>query len=117
MSGSRVQELRAINHNLRLRISRLRQATQNPPALTAKDLGDVLADLIRAADHLREISRSAVDADQQQEISEYHSHVKALSEFLPSVQGRLLAEKARLDSARTHVARASAWAEASKKTL
>jgi superfamily I DNA and/or RNA helicase len=53
----------------------------------------------------------------EKEALEYRSNLEKLKHFLPDLQVRLLAEKLRLESARTHVASAAAWARANKKTL
>jgi hypothetical protein len=50
----------------------------------------------------------------EKEALEYRRNLEKLKHFLPDVQARLLAEKSRLETARTHVAAAAAWAKASK---
>lgn len=57
------------------------------------------------------------DPDFEAEISAYRNHLEQLAHVLPAVSGRLLTEKARLEAAQAHIARAAAWAQASHKTL
>ena len=53
----------------------------------------------------------------EKEALEYRGHLEKLKHFLPDLHVRLLAERARLETARAHAASASAWARLSKKTL
>jgi hypothetical protein len=55
--------------------------------------------------------------ESEKEALEYRSNLEKLKHFLPELHGSLLAERARLETAQTHVAAAAAWAQASKKTL
>jgi hypothetical protein len=78
----------------------------------------MLAELRQATECLRSLPAAQAPLTKMaHEICEYRSHLQQLEKILPSVQGRLLIEKARLQTARTHVAKAVAWAEGSKKTL
>jgi hypothetical protein len=118
MSSAPFQSLQAVNHSLRARLSRLPGGHNHSVAIAPTELTDLLAELLQATDCLRSLSMDAGhDADTASEISEYRNHVEQLGKILPAVQGRLLIEKARLETARTHTAKAAAWAQGSKKTL
>ncbi|MGO9125378.1 MAG: hypothetical protein ACLP6G_10880, partial [Terriglobales bacterium] len=79
---------------------------------------DLRAELLRSADCLRSLPPATnTNAEVATEISDYRRNMEALGKILPSLQGRLLVEKARLETAREHVAKAAAWAQGSKKTL
>ncbi len=118
MSQATIQILRVINHNLRAGLARLQDTTDCYPALEPAEFTDLRAELLRARDCLGESDpKSAADPQLDKEISEYRSHVEQLAKVLPSISGRLLTEKARLEAARAHLARTAAWARANKKTL
>jgi hypothetical protein len=117
MSGTLFQSLQTVNQHLRARLSRLSAQHKCPTAMVATEFTDLLAELRHSATCLRSLPTAAPDADTANEISEYRSHVQQLGKILPSLQGRLLIEKARLENARTHVAKAAAWAQGSKRTL
>jgi hypothetical protein len=109
--------LQSANHNLRTGIARLSQES-SASAPFGPHLSGLLTELLSAADCLRSIPRgSAVDKELEEAISEYRSTVEQLAEILPRVHGRLLTEKARLEIARAHLTAATAWAQASTKTL
>ncbi len=112
------QSLAAINAKLRAILSSWQSETAVPAAITPQTLIDLLADLHNAAELLRGVpSGSAQDPELEKVIGTYRQNVEQLEKTLPAIQGRLLAEKARLESVRAHLAAATAWAEARKKTL
>jgi hypothetical protein len=117
MSSPAFQSLRAANHSLRARLARLPVEHRGPGDIAHTEIADLRAELLRATDCLRNVSTAASDAEVATEISECRRNVQQLGRILPSIQGRLLIEKARLETARTHMAKAAAWAQGSKKTL
>ena len=118
MSSATFQRLRAVNQNLHARLVRLLGGPNRPATIAPTEFTDLLAELLRAADCLRGMpAAGAVDADLAAEISEYRNNVEKLVKVLPSVQGRLLVEKARLQTLQSHMTAAKAWAQASQKTL
>ncbi len=118
MSSSPVESLRIANGNLRAGLARLQPEPNSPCLLTPEDLCDLHAMVSYAASCRRSLASDGVpDGELEKEIREYRSNLEKLAEVLPSVQGRLLAEKARLQSARSHVTATNAWAQASKDTL
>ena len=118
MSSATIQRLGAINQNLRARLLRLMGGHNRPTAIAPTEFTDLLAELLGAADCLRSIPAGASpDAELATEISEYRNNVEQLGQILPWVQGRLLVEKARLQTLQTHMTAAKAWAQASRETL
>jgi hypothetical protein len=109
--------LRAVNHDLRARLGRLHGGAGRPPAIALTEFTDLLAQLLRARDYLRNQGSPPAEPELAQEISQYRSHLETLVAVLPSISGRLLAEKARLEAARAHVSKAAAWARAGAKTF
>lgn len=118
MSHAIIQSLRVANHNLRAGLARLQDGPDRYPAPAHAEFAGLRAEILRATDCLRS-GDGNVSADPQlgKELSEYRNYVEQLVRVLPSVSGRLLTEKARLEAARAQVAKTAAWAQASKKTL
>ena len=110
-----LETLRGANLNLRAGISRLREG-QEP--VHPEELASILAELVRAADTLRSIAPgSTIDAELEREIADYRANVQQLAEVMPSLYGRLLAEKSRLEQKRTRLETATAWAKSEKITF
>lgn len=118
MSGAPLQSLRAVNDNLRAALARLRGEQECSAAPAPTEFADLLREVLRATDCLssRDWNASA-GTEFEKERSDYRRNIEQLAQVLPSVSGRLLTEKARLEAARAHVAKASAWAQARAKTL
>jgi hypothetical protein len=118
MSSDITASLRMVNGHLRVGLARLQPELNAASPLKPRDLSDLLAEVLRAAACRRGVAPSCVpDADWEKEISEYRSNLEKLRKVLPSVQGRLLAERARLQNAQSHVTAVKAWARASRATL
>ena len=113
-----LETLRQVNDNLHSAFIRLHPEQKHCSTITPQDFSDLLSHILRAAECLerqRAHSESSVALDE--ESLKYRSNLEKLQHFLPDLHNRLLAEKSRLETARTHVAAAAAWARASKKTL
>ena len=118
MSQATIEGLRVVNHNLRAGLIRLQAGRDRSVAIAPTEFADLLAELLRVSDGLRSLAEAAaLDAEIAQEVSEYRSNLSQLEKALPSAQARLLVEKARLENAKAHMARAAAWAQAQAKTL
>jgi len=118
MPPDALETLRQVNENLRSALLRLRPERKHCSTIKPKDFSDILSQLLRAAECLRRLPPpSEAAATLEKESLEYRGNLEKLKHFLPDLQVRLLAEKSRLETARTHVAAAAAWAQASKKTL
>ncbi len=110
-----LETLRRVNENLRSALLRLRPEHKHCSAINPQYFSEILTQLLRAAECLRHkpVQAEAVAA-LEKETLEYRSNLEKLKQFLPDLQLRLLAERSRLEIARSHVAAAAAWAEAAK---
>jgi hypothetical protein len=119
MPPDALETLRQVNENLRSVLLRLRPERKHCSSIRPQDFSDILSQLLRAAECLRrpKPTHSKATVALEKESLEYGSNLEKLKHFLPDVQVRLLAEKSRLETARTHVATAAAWAQARKKAL
>lgn len=117
MASATIERLRAVNHSLRARLARLLGGHNRPATIAPTEFTDLLAELLGAGDLWRGMPGAAADAEMASEISEYRRNVEQLGKILPSVQGRLLVEKVRLQTLQSHMTAAKAWAQASKETL
>lgn len=124
MPQDALETLRQVNENLRSALLRLRPERKHCSSIRPQDFSDILSQLLRAAECLRHPESPAnpeaalmIEAALKKESLEYRSNLEKLKHFLPDVQVRLLAEKSRLEIARTHVATAAAWVQARKKAL
>ncbi|MGB8014258.1 MAG: hypothetical protein WCF68_21795 [Terriglobales bacterium] len=110
--------LRQVNDNLRSALLCLRPERKHCSALRPQDFSDLLSQLLRAAECLRRPpAHPEAAAALEKEALDYRGNLEKLKRFLPDLHLRLLAEKSRLETARTHVAAAQAWAQARKKAL
>jgi hypothetical protein len=104
--------LRAVNKNLKSALVRFRPERQHCSAIKAQELSDLRSAILHAAECVRGISLQAAPELKNQSL-EYHSNLEQLKLLLPDFQVRLLAEKSRLEEAKSHLALAAAWAGAS----
>ena len=118
MPPDALETLRQVNDRLRSALVRLRPEQRDCSTITARDLSDLLGEIVRAAECLRHAScHSEATLALEEESLEYRCNLEKLDNFLPDLHARLLAERARLESAQSHVAAAVAWVRASKVTL
>jgi len=118
MMRAAIQALRLSNRNLSAGLVRLQSGGDAPAAIRFGDFLALRTDLLRAANCMRSISPDpALTAELEKEISEYRSNLEQIARVLPSVHGRLQAEKGRLETALDHLHAVAAWADASKDNL
>jgi hypothetical protein len=118
MPSDTIETLRQANENLRSALVRLHPEQRHCLTIRAQDFSDILSQLLRAGECLRHLPpQSEPSAALEKESLEYRNNLEELKHFLPDLHGRLLAEKARLETAQTHLAAAAAWVRASNKTL
>jgi hypothetical protein len=118
MPVSTTDGLRLANARLRATLS-LWQIQPNYAAVVRPQiLVELLGELCNATEWLRGVPADwSRDAELEREIVEYRTNVEQLSQILPAMHESLLAQKARLETARTHLAKAAAWIDADKQTL
>jgi hypothetical protein len=113
-----LETLRRVNDNLRSALFHLRPERKHCSTVRPQDFSYILSQLLTAAECLRHPPvRSEDVAALELEALEYRGNLEKLKHFLPDLHLRLLAEKARIETARAHVAAAATWARASEKTL
>jgi hypothetical protein len=108
--------LRAVNKSLKSALVRFRSERQHCSAIKPQELSDLRSAIMQAAGCVRGISPQTVPELKKASL-EYRSNLEQLQQLLPDFQVRLLAEKSRLEVARSHVAAAAAWAGASTRTF
>jgi hypothetical protein len=120
MPADALETLRHVNDFLRSALIRLRPERTHCSNIQPHDFSEILSQLLRAAECLRRLPPSAQGAETlgalEAEKLAFRGNLEKLQRFLPGLHVRLLAEKARLERARAHVAAAAAWAESNQKT-
>ena len=112
-----IEPLRLANRRVRELMTRLGPPASHPSAVH-QDLDALLHELTHAAEWLRGVSPdSMLEGELAKEVSDYRNSMERLQQMLPKIQGRLLAEKARLESERSHLVAAANWAKTSKNTV
>ena len=115
MAADAMQSLISANARIRLLLA----ASQPPGSVGTIGSHEILGlaqDMAHIGQVVRELPPDIADSDFCREIVEYRTNVERLGQVLPSMQGWLLAEKARLHAARGQLAAAAAWAQACDKT-
>lgn len=110
--------LRQVNHHLGSALLRFHPQRKNCLAIKPHDFSGLLNQLQRASNCLRGLaSPGEMGAELEKECREYRTNLEKLKRFLPDVQVRLLAEKARLEAARSHLVAAEEWARSRQDVL
>ena len=110
--------LRDANRNLRLALLHLQPDSNTAGSIDPTDLSGLLAELLRVAECLRNISLHNPPTEElSRELGVYRANLQELAQVLPSVHGRLLTDKARLEMARSHVHAATGWTQLSQTIL
>jgi hypothetical protein len=118
MPPDALETLRRVNDHLRSALIRLRPERTLCSTFSRQGFSDLRSQLLQAKHCLRcTPPNSEATAALEKESFEYGRNLEKLKRLLPDVQARLLAEKSRLESARTHVTAAAAWGRASQDTL
>ncbi len=113
-----LETLWQVNDKLRSALVRLRPERKHCSTITPQDFSDLRNQIQRAKKCLQRLpEHSEVTLAFEKELLEYRGNLEKLKHFLPDVHTRLLAEKSRLEAARTHVVSAACWAGASKSGL
>jgi len=114
MPPDAIETLREVNHNLRSALLRFRPERRHCSTIKPQDFADILRQLLRASECLQQPRSPGAALAYENETLDYRRNLEALKRFLPDLHLRLLAEKSRLETARNHVAAASAWVRAGK---
>jgi hypothetical protein len=116
MPPKALEQLRLVNDNLRSALSRLHPGRRHCSTIKPQDFSDLRNQLLRAAECLRYTSHLEEPNALEKEALEYRGNLEKLKRLLPEVHVRLLAEKERLETARTHLAAATEWARSREKS-
>jgi hypothetical protein len=116
MGTKTMQSLISANARIRLLLAARQTPGTSVGTIQLHDIRGLAQDMARVGQMLRELPTEIGDSDLRREVVEYRTNVERLGQVLPSLQGWLLAEKARLQAARGHLAAAAAWAQACDKT-
>ena len=114
MPPNPAETLREINAHLRRALVSFRPERRHCSTITQQDFAAIMELLLRVAP-LRERGESSPEFEK--ELRAYRDNLEALQRTLPDLEVRLKAEKARLETTRSHLASAAIWVEASKTTL
>ena len=106
----------AVNKSLKSALVRLRPERQHCSGIEPHELFDLRSAILQAADCMRGISTQAAP-ELRNESLEYRSNLEQLKQLLPDFQIRLLAEKSRLEIAKSHITAVAAWTGASTRTF
>jgi hypothetical protein len=82
------------------------------------DFSDLQNELTTLAESLQQLAAGGAHAAEiSAEAAAYRGSMEELQQLLPRIEGRLLAERARLENEIAHLGAAANWAGASRKTL
>lgn len=110
--------LQRANAVLASMLARLQAGRAVSSTITSQDLSELENQILLTGECLRNLPRhSPSTATITKETARYLNDLQSLKDFLPYLQRHLLAEKSRLEVARSHVVGASAWADANHETL
>ena len=117
MPATAIEDIQCASEKVRSLFARMLRSSSTLVTIDSQVLAGLLESMARANQWLGR--RELGDEDEralEKELAEYRQNLQRLRQVLPSIQGRLLTEKARLEHARAHLDSAAAWLQASKKT-
>jgi hypothetical protein len=117
MAADTLTTLQQVNGSIRSALTRLRPDQKHCSNIRPQDFSDLLGEILRAAECLRLQPPQSEGMEFTQASLEYRTNLVKLRDFLPELQGNLLAERSRLEIAQAHVAAAAEWARTGAKTL
>jgi hypothetical protein len=117
MPASAIEVLRGVNQKLRVGLNRFRPEHASCLAIQPQELSELRQAIHHAAESMATLPTDLRNSELENEILQYKLNLEKLSLLLPSFQGRMLAERIRLETALKMVAGAAAWAQTSKKTF
>lgn len=117
MRPDALQTLREVNDGLRSGVLRLRPRRRHCSTIKPEDFSNLLREVQRATECLS-YPATPEDANAlEKESLAFRSILEELKGLLPDVHVRLLAEKSRLETARSHLESVAKWAQSRKKSL
>lgn len=112
-----LNELRTANERLYMLLTQLQDTTI--AGVTGTDAVVRLLSQIASTARLSSMFAAGLNqtAAGAAELAKYRNTLEELRRILPAIQTRLLADRARLETERSHYYAASAWASANRRTL
>ncbi len=105
------------NSRLTFWLNSLVLSRADTPAVTPEQMAALLSELMRAGEWMRNGQPQSRTRDVEETIREYRGQLERIRDLLPTIHRQLLAERARIESERSRVKCAAAWAQASRRTF
>ncbi len=105
-------DLQETNQRLRSFLEEL-SGTEIASEKIGSKMEGIFAELLRVGGELQNAAAEPTDQALQEEMDQYRENLRLLQSLLPGIQAGLLTERARLESERSHLESANAWARAS----
>lgn len=113
-----LERLHSANSRLTAVLADLELGANKPAITLAEELQCVLSSLAQVRDLPKhDLDLAVTDERISGQVALYRSQLTRLQQLLPSIQIRLLTERARLEKERVHLTSAGAWAEINRETL
>ena len=117
MPSTAIEDIHCATQKVQGLIALVLPVSSTSSMIDAKLFAGLLESMGRANQWLGVRACEVREVDLEKEIAEYRQNLERLGQLLPTIQGKLLIEKARLQQARLHLEGAVAWTQARKKTL
>jgi hypothetical protein len=117
MAADAVETLRRVNGCLRMARDSLRPERKHCSSIKPRDFSDIVSQILRAEECLRQCTSSARMPELEKEKLEYRCNLENLKRSLPDLHVRLLAHKAQLERTKEDLTAKTAWARARAETL
>ena len=109
--------LRCANERLYALLAQLRQESVGAGIGGTDALLRLLSEVANTARLSGMFAQCVGSAAGEKELSKYREILEELRQLLPTIQIRLLSDRARLEAERAHCCSLTAWAETSRRTL
>jgi hypothetical protein len=112
-----IVHLRSVNEKLHALLLQVRQESVGAGTGAADAFVHLLSEVASAARLSSLFASCGGSVAASEELAKYRRTLQELRQLLPTIQARLLSDRARLEAERMHCGAATAWAEASRRTL
>lgn len=116
MAADAVETLRQVNDRLRMARDGLRPERKHCSTIKPRDFSDIVGQLLRAEECLRQCASSVGTPELEKEKLDYRCNLENLKRSLPDLHVRLLAHKAQVERTKEELAAKAAWARARAET-
>ena len=112
------ENLRCTNARLRGWLENLKPDAAQPMVTNAPQLiSELLSELLRAGEWMRQGAAESPDRQVQAELGDYRRNLERLRDHMPAIHSHLLAERARLEAERARIESSVNWAQGSRQIL